>query len=202
MTGICTGSNLPDTSSQDFLGIAGIRPLDGNAIEQVLDPCPRRYTWDLSQSFTLAIGDIRVKVIGNQEPIYKGLTTTTKEGSVIDDIENRIFKKLNFPSYWESEGVGKPNLRAKQNAFAICKEIFSKYDLQPDKILASREDGVFISYDSSTDIAERSMIIETYNNCETAVVISDNRNKEILYSEDIYGIEFKNAVRAFKETSC
>ena len=53
-----------------------------------------------------------------------------------------------------------------------------------------------------TDSSERSLIIETYNNLETAVVVSDNANKKILYSEDIYGLNFENAIQAFKEKIC
>ena len=174
---------------------------DNNKIVCVLNPFPFQST-DPRILGAMVIGDIKVITSGKGEPTYEGLTSTTKEASVINNFEQRIFKKLIFPDYWEYEGVLKPNLSAKKNAYEICKEIFKKYDLEPDRILASRENGIFIAYDFVTDSSERSLIIETYNNLETAVVVSDNANKKILYSEDIYGLNFENAIQAFKEKIC
>jgi hypothetical protein len=169
--------------------------------EWVLDPCPQRYTADPKKIYAIVMGGITFKANGDKEPIFEGITSSTKENSIIDNIEQRIFKKLLFPVYWEQENVRRPNVAAKKNAMEICKKIFDKYDLEPDKILPSKENGIFLSYDLVNDSEQKSLIIETTNNLETAVVISDNISKQILYSEDINGLDFENAIRIFKETA-
>lgn len=135
------------------------------------------------------------------EPSFEGISST-KEDSIMEYIEQKIFKKLVFPVSWEKDGISKPNLAAKDNAFNICRKLFESDNLIPDKILASKEEGIFISYDFADDDFNRSLIIETYNNVETAAIVCDNLKKEIVLSEDIYGLSFSNVIRIFKEANC
>ena len=130
---------------------------------------------------------------------FKDVISFTKNLSIIDFFISKINHKLNFPTYWIQEGFNKPNIIAKENAIFVCSELFTKYDLIPDKILASKEEGIYITYDLININDNISLVIETYNDNEIAVVVKDNRNKKILYSEDIKNLNFENAIRILKK---
>jgi len=162
----------------------------------------RQRTYDQLSIPKLRLVDLvgKIKVDGT-EPSFEE-TVSNKEASIMEHFEQRIFKKLIFPVSWEKDGISKPNLEAKKNAFNICRKLFESYGLLPDKILASKEEGIFISYDFIDDNCNRSLIIETYNDCETAAIVCNNSRKEIVLSEDICDLSFNNVIRLFKEANC
>jgi hypothetical protein len=120
------------------------------------------------------------------------------EKAVFEDFEQRIFRKLHFPSHWEQEGVSQPHVAAKEKCLAMCKQLFKTYRLMPSTILPSIEEGIYISYDKITDIFNKSMIIEVYNTMDIALIICDNAKKVTIYGEDVLGMDFNNAVSIFK----
>jgi hypothetical protein len=105
---------------------------------------------------------------------------------------------LVFPSHWAEEGISKPNITAKSNTFKLCWEIYKKYDLQPDRILPTKEEGVYIVYECIDSRGSRSLVIEAYNDAEIGIVVCDIDKKEIIYNEDIRDMDFENAVRIYK----
>jgi hypothetical protein len=149
-----------------------------------------------------AFGNIEVQTSVNNETLYSDVPSSTKELSFYDSLQQKIFYKLVFPSHWTAEGVNKPNITAKSNAFKICWELYKKYDLHPDRILTTKEEGVYIVYDCIDNRGSRSLIIETYNDAEIGLVVCDNNEKKIVYNEDILDLNFENAVKIFKINTC
>lgn len=132
---------------------------------------------------------------------FEKISVNTKEQSTINSFEQKIFNKLSFPESWVKEGIVKPNLAAKQKAFNVCRTLFEKYDLVPDRIVPTKEEGIFIAYDQVAYGSDRSLMIEIYNNLNTAAIVCDNLNKTIINAEDIYDLDFFNVIKKFKATN-
>lgn len=120
------------------------------------------------------------------------------ENAVFEDFEQRIFRKLHFPPHWEQEGVSQPHVAAKEKCLAVCKQLFKKHRIMPSTILPSVEEGIYISYDKITDNFNKSMIVEVYNTMDIALIICDNAKRVTVHSEDVFGMDFNNAVSIFK----
>ncbi|KJR42778.1 hypothetical protein MCHI_001313 [Candidatus Magnetoovum chiemensis] len=124
---------------------------------------------------------------------YETYKLTTKEETVIDEIKSRIFNRLIFPAHWTKEGIAQPNMACKEKAFKLCRHIFEIYDRAPDRIAPSKEEGVFIAFDSPT--GDKSLFIEVYNNLEASYIVNDNVQKRILLSDDISEFSFDKAIK-------
>jgi hypothetical protein len=118
--------------------------------------------------------------------------------TVFEYFEQRIFRKLHFPSHWEQEGISQPHIATKEKCLAMCKQLFKTHRLMPTTILPSIEEGIYISYDNITDDFNKSMIIEVYNTMDIALIICDNAKKVTIHNEDVSGMDFNNAVSIFK----
>ncbi|MDD5672631.1 MAG: hypothetical protein PHC61_00585 [Chitinivibrionales bacterium] len=149
-------------------------------------------TASLAFSYTPAIGILGFKVKGENESGIESRFVSTTNESVLEKIEARIFNRLSFPSHWAGEGIMPPNMASKVKAFEICRYLFQKHTLIPDRIASTKEEGVFLAFDTNT--GERTLLIEIYNNLETGLLINDNVGKKILLSEDITGLDFAKAV--------
>ena len=117
--------------------------------------------------------------------MYKSLT----------NVYNKI-SALKLPNSWVEEKIEAPNLVAKMNAYASCVLLFNYLKKLPKIVACTKEIGVFISYDKS-DI---NFCIETYNDGDIAVVISNTTNKKIIYSEDIKEFDFIKSVKTFNSS--
>jgi|GEM_PF-3086875 hypothetical protein len=150
--------------------------------------------WMCDSSFSNTNGPIdRV-----YEVLVENILFPTHEYSRIEEFSQKIYN-LEFPGHWVEEGINKPNILAKDNAVSICKQLYTRYNLIPSSILPTKEEGIYIDYDNFDSDKSLSLIIETYNDSATAVVVYDNINNNTLYSEDINELNFEKAVRSFKE---
>jgi hypothetical protein len=149
-------------------------------------------TGSLAFSYAPTIGIFGFKAKAETETgIESRLVSTTSE-SVLEKIEARIFNRLSFPSHWTGEGIVPPNLASKVKAFEICRHLFRKHTLIPDRIASTKEEGVFLAFDTNT--GERTLVIEIYNDLEAGLLINDNVEKKILLSEDITDLDFSKAI--------
>ena len=153
--------------------------------------------YQLYQIYSFAQGMLKSSSDSISSKIESNSLSKEKQ-AVFDNLEQRIFRKLRFPEQWTKEGVSKPNAAAKEKCLAYCKEMFDKYLLIPDLILSSKEDGVYISYDLINDTSNRTLILEIYNNLEAALIVCDNATKKTIYSEDLFEMNFKDAIEVFK----
>lgn len=115
--------------------------------------------------------------------------------SEINTLKLGIFDNIVFPDSWGSEGVARPNVASKSRSFEICKQILLNHSLLPNKIAPTKEEGVYLSYEDK--VRNKSLIIEVYNNLEVAAVVINNQKKVIEYSEDIYGLQLVDTLKAF-----
>ncbi len=125
--------------------------------------------------------------------ILKDKSHASEGKSVLDSIKSRIFNSLIFPAHWEKEGISQPNVACKEKAFRICKHILEIYEKVPNRIALTKEEGIFIAFDSST--GDKTLFIEVYNDLEAAYLVNDNVQKKILISDDITDFNFSKAIK-------
>jgi hypothetical protein len=155
-----------------------------------------RNTDELAFTHNPSIGVIvGFKVNKNGLPEYESRIISTKENSVIEKINARIFYRLSFPKHWLEEDVVPPNVACKTKAFELCRYLFEKHNLIPDRIAPTREEGIYLAFD--TDSGDKTLIIEVYNDLEAALIVNDNIAKAILFSEYISNLEFSTAINCF-----
>lgn len=171
-------------------------------IEQTIENGRSRFTeWlfkdqstsELFLSYNPALGIMGFRSKDKDNSEYEPFQISTKENSVLDKIESKIFNRLVFPAHWAQEGISQPNMASKVKAFEICRELFKKYDVFPDRIAPTKEEGLFLVFDSAN--GNRTLLIEVYNDLEAGYLINDNSNKKILVSKDIKDPDFSEAIR-------
>jgi hypothetical protein len=140
---------------------------------------------------TWGIFGFKAKGNGESEIESRHISTTTD--SLLEKIEGKIFNRLTFPQHWADEGIAQPNMASKVKAFEICRHLFQKHSLIPDRYAATKEEGIFLAFDTKN--GEKTLIIEVYNDLEAGLLINDNDKRKILLSEEIKALEFSKAVK-------
>ncbi|HEX2955674.1 MAG TPA: hypothetical protein VHO70_02515 [Chitinispirillaceae bacterium] len=170
-------------------------------VEQTIENGRSRFTeWlfkdqstsELFLSYNPALGIMGFRAKDKDNPEYESFQISTKENSVLEKIESKIFNRLVFPAHWVQEGISQPNMASKVKAFEICRELFRKYDIIPDRIAPTKEEGIFLAFDSTS--GNRTLLIEVYNDLEAGYLINENSSKKILASNDIKNFDFNEAV--------
>jgi hypothetical protein len=149
--------------------------------------------------FLPSIGIVECKTNGGDRGEFRQGQLTTKDKSILEKIENRLFRKLHLPSHWAENGIAPPNQPARMKAFDICKKLFESFNMVPDMIAPTVEEGVFLSYDNHVNSADRSLVIEVYNDLDVALLVNDNSAKSVVFSSDIKDFDFGNAVGKLTE---
>lgn len=175
-------------------------------IEEIIENGQERYTdWILNEFTTGGSDYIFSDKIGtitfttqNEDNVELGsFQTNTKGKSVLEQIESRIHNKLRVPAHWVDEGIAPPNMACKIKANEICKYIFEVYEKMPDRIAASKEEGIFIAFDSRS--GHKSLYIEVYNDLEAGYLLNDNENKQIISSDSITDFEFASIINLIND---
>lgn len=105
------------------------------------------------------------------------------------ELFNRALDKimnLELPESWKKEGVEKPNSTAMRNAYKICHILFNSRKLIPKTVACTKENGIFITYTEG----DKSLIVEIYNDGDIGTLVNNDKNMEILQSEDIHDYNF------------
>lgn len=103
---------------------------------------------------------------------------------------------LQLPLEWLNQGADDISAGAKNLALEIADYIAKKNGLTPSKVLPGKESAVLLIYENHN--LERSLQMEIYNSLEIAVLVVNNKNKEIEYSETIQGFQF-SATQPFND---
>jgi hypothetical protein len=186
-----------DTSANIFYNIdQKIKAKNGIIVEYVDASHKTYHPFILSEKLLLAKGTINSN--DNQKTEVKIPEINRVQTALFSKFEQKIFYKPYFPKHWSEEGIAQPHAASKEKCFAVCKKLFINDLLIPDSILATKEEGMYISYDRITSDFDRTMIIEIYNTLETALIICDNFEKKTIYNEDITEMDFSHAVAVFK----
>lgn len=93
---------------------------------------------------------------------------------------------LKLPESWKKEGVEKPNSTAMRNAYKICHILFNSKKLIPRTVACTKENGIFLTFVEG----DKSLIVELYNDGEIGSIVTNDKKKEILQSEDILNYNF------------
>jgi len=111
----------------------------------------------------------------------------------MNDVLDKIFSIV-IPEHWKEENIKNPSSACRHIAYGLCCEIMEKYDIIPEIILCTKENGIYIKYVNE----HLGLIIEVYNdNLDVVFLINNNLTKQIVYNN--YGIPklletFKNFI--------
>lgn len=78
----------------------------------------------------------------------------------------------------------------------ICKHLKEKYNLIPSAVTPSVEADVCIFYKNHRN--GYSLIIEAYNDGDIAGIVNDDRNKRIIFAEEVNDFNFSKLVEHLK----
>ncbi len=156
-------------------------------------------TYDEILADGVSIGSTTFVALYKGKPTFQRIVSTTKRDSLISKFEQQIFRRLHFPKHWTKEGIAKPNVVSKESALAVCTKLYAEYDLVPDRIAPTKEEGVYLCYELAGELCDRSLIIEIYNSLDVTAIVNDNHAKEVIYCEDIRDMDFGKAIRVYVE---
>ena len=148
-------------------------------IDELTELCQRNreYVWSIKSNENEFTCEIHI------EPII-----------IEEHLLNLIFNKMYFPESWKAKGVAPPNITAKFMAFDICDSLFKDYGIIPYIVTPTIEEGVYIEYDKNGEIA---LEIEVFNDLDVVAIVSNYKTKQMLYSEEIKGLNFSNVIIRF-----
>lgn len=174
-------------------------------VEETIENGQDSYTgWMLKGATTIdffypadQLGIVELNTQGGRNPDIEFFSANTKGKSVLKKIESRILDNNRFPSHWAEEGIARPSMACKLKANEICKHLFDVYELIPDRIAPSKEEGVFIAFDSFS--GSKSLFIEVYNDLEAGYLLNDNVEKRIIASDNITDFEFDDIIQLIND---
>lgn len=99
---------------------------------------------------------------------------------LIEQIRSSIHA-IKLPKKWVLEGIKPPNFLSKELAEKIAIYIYNRFQLFPNRVSASIEEGVFLYYKNFHK--EKELSLEVYNDLEISGIINQSNN--ILKTFDI-----------------
>ena len=114
------------------------------------------------------------------------------DDSVDEFLLGRVFD-ANVPSRWREEGVADPTDDCRRMCLELAEQLFAKHGLLPSKVVASRQEGIYVEYKSSKN--GRTLGIEVDNQLDVVAVVSDA--KQTFASSVFEGEEAEGLLRVF-----
>ena len=100
---------------------------------------------------------------------------------------------MTIPKKWKIENIKAPTLACKQEAEIIVKHLYDEYSLNPLRIEATIEEGIFVNYRNFNN--DNILSIEIYNDHDIACILTNGKN--IIKSMDIKDGSFTEIIRLF-----
>jgi len=89
---------------------------------------------------------------------------------LVDFLKGRI-DDARVPSRWRDEGVADPTDECRRSCLELTEQLFEKHGLLPVKVVASRQEGIYLEYKSPR--SGRILGIEVDNELDIVAVVSD-----------------------------
>jgi antitoxin (DNA-binding transcriptional repressor) of toxin-antitoxin stability system len=136
-------------------------------------------------------------IIDHDRPIaeFKPATSAANRGPQIrpsDFLQTRIYD-ARVPERWRDEGVAAPTDDCRRLCLEIAEQLFSKYGLLPSRVVASRQEGIYLEY--KLPQGGRTLGIEVDNELDAVAVVSDANGT--LASAAFEGDEAEKLIRLF-----
>jgi prevent-host-death family protein len=90
--------------------------------------------------------------------------------SPLDYLKSRI-NDAQIPDRWRDEGVAEPTEDCRRVCIELTNGLFNNYGLLPAKVVASRQEGIYLSY--KVPFQGRTLGIEVDNELDAVAVVSD-----------------------------
>ncbi len=123
--------------------------------------------------------------------------TVPKGDTVRSHIRKKMIDQIHFRKDWEEKGIKPPTVFCRDKATEICFHLFDKFELIPQRIRASIEEGIYISYFNPKN--NYTLSIEVYNDLEVSTLVNDNNQKKIVKSQEINDLSFDNIMCYFND---
>ena len=126
------------------------------------------------KEFALAIGpSIHHGATSRLEPNRYQCLTLRYPDTIPDQIDAMIDRAY-LPRRWIEEGVTPPTLKCRFLTKEICKAIYELYEMIPSRIVASKEEGLYVVYHHLRN--GRSFSLEIDNELDCIAQVYDQRN--------------------------
>lgn len=119
------------------------------------------------------------------------------EGKLVEKDWKHKIQELKMPEHWKDENVEEPNDIAKRNAMFICLILETSFQIYPDCISCTRENGVYFKYSKGLF----SLTFETYNDGDIGCIVTNDQEKITLKNEDIKDFDIHEIMRFYLEES-
>ncbi len=138
-------------------------------------------------------GKLQCEFLLNTDPM--GVICTIQKDPVRFHIRDKMIDQIRFRKDWEKKKINPPNILSKHLTIEICFHLFDKYELIPQRINASIEGGILITYLNTQN--QYTLSVEIYNDLQVAALVNDNNAKKIVKSQDITDLTFDGIMRYF-----
>jgi antitoxin (DNA-binding transcriptional repressor) of toxin-antitoxin stability system len=102
-------------------------------------------------------------------PTFVGLSGQHRI-DLIDYLRGRI-DDAHIPQRWRDEGVAEPTDECRRVCLELAERLFHKYGLLPAKVVASRQEGIYLDY--KLPFKDRTLGIEVDNELDAVAVVAD-----------------------------
>jgi len=105
---------------------------------------------------------------------------------------------IKAPEHWKEEGVEDPSEEVMEASIGLICDIFEKIEEFPEVIAPTVENGIYLRYKRDNI----SMVFEIYNeDLSVGCLINNDKDKEILFSEDLGSSSLEQVLYAFEMES-
>lgn len=111
-------------------------------------------------------------IVDQDHPIaeLKPFAGDPKPSSVVEYLQARM-RDVKVSLRWKQDGVAEPSADCRQASVELAAQLFSGHGLIPHKIIASRQEGIYLEYKSPQ--TGRLLGIEVDNELDVVAVVSD-----------------------------
>lgn len=88
----------------------------------------------------------------------------------VDYLKSRI-DDARIPQRWRDDGVAEPTDDCRRACLELAERLFNKHGLLPAKVVASRQEGIYLSY--KAPFRGRTLEIEIDNELDAVAVVAD-----------------------------
>lgn len=145
----------------------------------------------------------RVRLFTNNEETFPDeearIENINESIQTIDKLEHQLIlwvDSVTLPKRLLSENIAPPTIECKNKAQSIVSKLHKDFSINPLRISASIEEGIFIKY--TNHINQRDLSIEIYNDLNVAAIVT--KNDETITSRDIYNESFSEIYKIFYST--
>ena len=100
-----------------------------------------------------------------------------------------------IPDGWKTCGVPEPNYECVMRTSKVMAHLYNEHKIEPKTIAPCTEGGMYLHY--WTYWHNYSLFVEVYNDLSVSGLVNDDGDREVLYIEDVKGLDFNKLVDVY-----